>query len=299
MTAPVPLGVGLPRHLADPASVAAFLARAESLGFTSVVVSDWPRTGGRAGLEPVAASAAIAPLTAMRVITTCVLPYRRAGELARQMATTARLSGRHPVLAAALGGDDQMLMRAHGYRSRGQLAAALERAVGEWRAEQDLGAGGELTAAIPVWLAHRARADSSIDRTARIGDGWLAGWVGPARLRRAGDRIRVAAEAAGRDPAAITVACSVGVRIAISREQAVHEMALRRSEEYGHPYDPGLVGHIQAAGPPDACAERLAEFAGAGADLILLSPDCAPSELDEQLERLTPVLAAGIPARTV
>jgi alkanesulfonate monooxygenase SsuD/methylene tetrahydromethanopterin reductase-like flavin-dependent oxidoreductase (luciferase family) len=115
---------------------------------------------------------------------------------------------------------------------------------------------------IPIWLGmYKPR---GLALTGREADGWIPsiGFAPPNVVGGLWDRVRSAAEGAGRDPAEIT---------------AAYNMLIRVGDE-----QPGNA--MTVAGPPEALVEQLASFTKLGFtsfNLVPTGPDRA-----EQLERL-------------
>jgi alkanesulfonate monooxygenase SsuD/methylene tetrahydromethanopterin reductase-like flavin-dependent oxidoreductase (luciferase family) len=115
---------------------------------------------------------------------------------------------------------------------------------------------------IPIWLG--TLGNRALDVTGRLADGWIPslGHVSPEQVQVMRGRMLAAARAAGRDPAEIT--CAYNLQIRLEDRPGSH---------------PEMV-----SGPPDAVAERLLEFAGMGfrtLNLIIAGPGD-----DEQLQRI-------------
>jgi alkanesulfonate monooxygenase SsuD/methylene tetrahydromethanopterin reductase-like flavin-dependent oxidoreductase (luciferase family) len=114
---------------------------------------------------------------------------------------------------------------------------------------------------IPIWLG--TYGPRALRLTGRLADGWIPSlsYAPPAQVALMLERVLEAAREAGRDPSEITRAYNVEVRVG------------ERVESDG-----------MVAGPPEAIAERFAEFAGLGFTafhFVLVG-----SDVDEQAERL-------------
>lgn len=221
--------------------------------------------------------------------------------LAKQVASIDYVAGGRLTLGLALGGDYPGEMRACGV-DPAQRVGRLEEAIGVMRglwsgapvtlkgAFQTLDETQQLPPpprrTVPLWLAHRARAEASIRRTALLADGWLPSWVSPRRLKRARAEITGLAAGAGRDLAGFEIGHVIRVYIAATADEAAEQVARFRVKAWGHPYEPDVVKHLQAVGPPAACRRRIAEFIAAGADRIFLQAECPWPEFDEQLRMI-------------
>lgn len=272
---------------------------AKEVGFEDCLASD-RMTGDWASPDPIAFLASAAPIArGLDLLAVCIAPYRQPLQLARSFATLASLASGRTILVAALGGDYSTELQGLALTKQ-ELPGRLEEGIDLCRrlwAGQDVIFHGRyhkvegirlpaLARTPAVWLAHRARSDASIERTARIADGWLASWVSPQRLRTAGERIVLRAEQYGRDSRQFEIGCLIRIRLAETVEQAVAAMAEIRTRRYGHPYQPDLVRHLQVGGPPEVCTERLSEFISAGANRIILQLECDREDRDDQLSWL-------------
>jgi alkanesulfonate monooxygenase SsuD/methylene tetrahydromethanopterin reductase-like flavin-dependent oxidoreductase (luciferase family) len=172
-----------------------------------------------------------------------------------------------------------------------------------------------------VWLG--ALGDDMIRLAGEVADGVLLNWCTPERVTRAGRLVREAAERAGRDPAALTIA--VYVRACLGPEEPVALSALREMtglyasfpnyrrqfERMGLGEEVSLAakafagGRIQeipeslvriltVLGGRTEALDRFAAFREAGADLVLCYPVAALETLSSVLG--TVLAAAPSPA---
>jgi probable F420-dependent oxidoreductase len=88
--------------------------------------------------------------------------------------------------------------------------------------------------------------DAAVDRAGRIGDGWIAALMSPARLGERWARVVRAAEAAGRPAGSVRLHASVGIRLTESVDTPVSERV-------------------------DAVVERIDAYATAGVDELTLT----------------------------
>lgn len=144
----------------------------------------------------------------------------------------------------------------------------------------------------PIWLAGFGPA--SFERTGRLADGWLPYPPDPDDYRTGWEAVVQAAEAAGRDPTAITPAVMVTINVG---DRASSELALERyvAEFYGYPLE--VVSLIQAcrAGNADAVLAYLREFWDAGARAFVLrlaSLDAPQQQLYALADTVLPVLSS-------
>ena len=136
----------------------------------------------------------------------------------------------------------------------------------------------------PIWVGGHSQA--ALRRAARHGDGWHpvganpAVPLGPAELSRLRDEIFRFAEAAGRDPQALT----------ISYKAPVYDAGDRSADGAGPERRP-------FAGPPDAVMDDVAAFARVGvSELVFDFRSERLAESLERMERFAPVIrqTAGV-----
>jgi alkanesulfonate monooxygenase SsuD/methylene tetrahydromethanopterin reductase-like flavin-dependent oxidoreductase (luciferase family) len=272
-------GLGLSTSAAPGADPVAGARRAEDLGFDFVSVSDHP-CGTQPTFETWTMLSWIAAATTRIRVGPRVLgvPYRPPPMVAKMAETLNRLSGGRLILGLGGGYSDDEF-RAFGLRvpSPGEKVAGLEEAIliarGLWshaaftfqgRHYHTDGADIEPKPArpIPIWLG--TFGERALALTGRLADGWIPshGSAPPDRVPAMRERIVSAARAAGRDPAEITCAYHMQVRVG---ERARGQ---------------GSV----VAGPPGMVAEELIGFTKLGFTAFSLAPD-GPGA-DEQAERL-------------
>lgn len=253
--------------------------RAEELGFDFVSASDHPCTE-HPTMETWTMLSWIAAATSTIGVATRVLgvPYRNPALVAKMAETFDRLSGGRLVLGLGGGYSDEEF-RAFGMpvpTARDKvdgLAEAVRITRGLWseRAFTFHGRLHRTTEAhlepkperrIPIWLG--TFGPRALDLTGRVADGWIPslGFAPPEQARAMRARVLAAAADAGRDPAEITCAYNVGVRI-----------DARAGD------DPGMV-----SGPPGHVVETLLGFIEMGFTTLNFMPT-GPGQ-DEQVERL-------------
>jgi alkanesulfonate monooxygenase SsuD/methylene tetrahydromethanopterin reductase-like flavin-dependent oxidoreductase (luciferase family) len=261
---------------ADPVAAA---RRAEGLGFDLVSASDHLH-GRQPTFEPWTMLSWIAAATSRVLVATRVLgvPYRHPAVVAKMAESFDRLSGGRLVLGLGGGAvDEEFRAFGLGVRSPRDKVDGLEEAIriarGMWsrpgfsfegRLYHTDGAELEPkpTHRIPIWLG--TYGDRALALTGRLADGWIPSlaYAPPERVVVLRGRVLAAAEAAGRDPAEVTCAYNVGVRV---------------DERAG-------AGPSAVAGAPGAVTERLLGFLRLGFTALNLIP-VGPGE-PEQVERL-------------
>jgi alkanesulfonate monooxygenase SsuD/methylene tetrahydromethanopterin reductase-like flavin-dependent oxidoreductase (luciferase family) len=260
--------------------------RAEALGFDLVSVWDHPH-GEHPSFETWTLMTWIAAHTSRITIASDVLglPFRLPALVAKMGESLDRLSGGRLVLGLGAGGNDAELagLGAAVRRPEEQVEAleeALEIIRGVWREPAFTYDGTHYrnvatrlepkpARPIPIWLgAYRPR---MLELAGRLADGWIPsmGYLPPAAAPAAMDRVRAAAERAGRDPDSLDYAYNVSVRV-------------------GGPGPPDPERRV--AGEPDEVAERLSGLLDVGFTVLNLM---VGGRRDEQLQRLgTEVLPA-------
>jgi alkanesulfonate monooxygenase SsuD/methylene tetrahydromethanopterin reductase-like flavin-dependent oxidoreductase (luciferase family) len=202
----VRIGIGLPATIAgiEGKALVEWARQAEAAGFSSLAVIDrlvYPN------YEPlVALSAAAAVTERIRLVTSAILPPYRANAalLAKQLATLDHLSGGRLTVGAGLGARDDDFT-ASGMSPRGK-GRELERHLNEWRrvwSGEEYGLAGAIGPAPlqlngpPILLG--GYVDATLDRVARLADGWISGGMPPAAFREMATKLQERWTAAGRD----------------------------------------------------------------------------------------------------
>jgi probable F420-dependent oxidoreductase len=271
------IGLGLSPSAAPGADPVRDARAAEELGFDYVSVSDHP-CGTAPTYETWTVLTWIAAATSRVRIATRVLgvPYRSPAMVAKMAESLHRLSGGRLILG--LGGgysDDEFRAFGLGVPTPREkvdgMADAIRIMRGLWT-EPGFSYTGPRYAVeaadiepkperpIPIWLGTYGK--RALEATGRLADGWIPslGFAAPDEAKSMRERVLRAAEDAGRDPAEITCAYNVPVRV-------------------DGPLSPDTL-----TGPPAAIAERLAGFAELGFTSFNLMP--AGPEPRRQVERL-------------
>jgi alkanesulfonate monooxygenase SsuD/methylene tetrahydromethanopterin reductase-like flavin-dependent oxidoreductase (luciferase family) len=113
---------------------------------------------------------------------------------------------------------------------------------------------------IPVLVG--GRSDAALERTGRLGDGWLALWVSPRRFRDATDRIEAVAGAAGRHQVHWQHALQLWAGFATTRAGARERLSRTMQDAYALPFE--RFERYVPCGPPDAVAAALAPYLEVG-----------------------------------
>jgi probable F420-dependent oxidoreductase len=216
-----------------------------------------------------------------------VVPQRNPWLLGKQLATIDLLNGGRTVLGAGMGWlreefdvlgepfDDRL--------ARGREAIELMRAMWTrhplrfegrfWKAPPVGVLPQPVQRPIPVWLG--GNTEGAQRRAGRQADGWLPYGLSPAELRAGWDGVRRAAEAAGRDPAALT--CALWTPIALTS-----------------PGDPRLPPEIFLQGSAEELVEKLGEYAKGGLEHFLMYNVAAPEAVAEQIARIGDEVLPGV-----
>lgn len=246
----------------DPAAEA---RHAEALGFDLVTVMDH-LPGSRPSFETWTEMTWAAAATERILVGSNVLgiPYRHPAVTAKMAETLHRLSGGRLILAIG-GGGSNTEFAAFGLPARPpkEKVDAFEEGVeiirrlwaggpvtvrGEHYSVQDAEISPTPEPPIPLWFG--VYGPRSLLLAGRLADGWLPSYrfAPPDRWMAGRDRIRRAAEEAGRDPDALDFAYNIGVRVDKRAEQR-----------------PGMI-----AGPPNKVTEELAAILALGVTFPVL-----------------------------
>ncbi len=281
----------------DPRAFAAYLARAEELGFESAwtmeqILGSSPRLGV---LEMMTFAAACT--RRLRIgCSVFVSPLHQPVQLAKSLSTLDQLSqgrlemgfgtgGRGRPFAAFGIGPDRLVTR---------FTEGLAVMKACWT-EPEINFDGQFwslqQAAMepkpwqkpypPLWIGGSAPA--AVRRAARLADGFFgAGSTTTAAFAEQVTVLRAALAGDGRDPGAFPVAKRVYIAVDDDAERARDRTAAALIDVYGEAFGSRLLP-TAVTGPPAACVRGLREVAAAGAGLILLS---ALFDEPEQMERL-------------
>ena len=261
--------------------VAPIAREGEALGYGTVFL---PETGTR---DTLATLVGIAGETETLGLGTGVIPMgARTSKLAAMAAATVQeRSGGRLVLGVGSGG------------SFPGALDALRTYVAELR---ELLAASPLPMAgpVPVWIA--ALGPKAVELAGEIADGVILNWCTPDRVAEARDAIRASAEAAGREPDAVTISVYVRASFSDRAHEALHAAAgeyasypsyARQFRAMGiEPTAEAVVEAICLRDDPARAIDRLQEYREAGADLPVVYPVLAPGETAQaSIATLTPL----------
>jgi probable F420-dependent oxidoreductase len=206
-----------------------------------------------------------------------VVPQRNPWILGRQLATIDRLNGGRTILGAGIGWlreeFEALGMPFEGRIGRTTEAIELMRTLWTdhpihfegrfWQTDPVGVLPHPIQQPIPIWLG--GHTPGAQRRAGRLAQGWVPYGLEPADLARGWDGVRAAAESAGRDASEIT--CSLWTPITITPKGA----------------PPGPDG-VYLHGSADQLVERLAAYAEAGLQHLLMFNLCEPEATPEQIE---------------
>ncbi|KIH98558.1 N5,N10-methylene tetrahydromethanopterin reductase [Streptomonospora alba] len=249
----------------------------EDLGFDGVSMPDLLFGDGTPGADPVVALAAAAQRTSRISLEFGVLslPLRPVAPVAAQIQTLQHLSGERVVLGAGLGGfPGSPFWRAAGapLGGRGRRAdAALAALPGLVRGEPtavdgETGTLAPAATAPPIYVG--GNSEAAMRRAVLYGDGWAPSLITPADLAAKAERLRTIAAELDRPVPAISVG---GHGVLNGSTETVQAFVDNVSRMHGVSEDE--ASRIPVTGGPDRVAERLADYADAGAHAVTLPLD--------------------------
>jgi alkanesulfonate monooxygenase SsuD/methylene tetrahydromethanopterin reductase-like flavin-dependent oxidoreductase (luciferase family) len=283
--------------------------RVEAAGLDSVWVGDSLTAKPR--LEPFTTLAAVAAQTQRVRLGTAVLlmALRHPVLLAQTLATVDLISRGRLVVAAGVGGafnPAQQQEWCNAGVAPAQRARRMEEMV---QVVKGLGSGQPLTfhgrhfdldgvvmeprpvqpGGVPILLAchGRARQEAQYARAARLADGLISISDTPAEYAQVVQRVRELAAGLGRDPALLQTAMYLTVNV-----EPDHRRATAEAESYLMSYYGANIWGTRWGpfGDPARVRDRLAEYAAAGAQTIIVrfaAPD-PERQLEIFLERVAP-----------
>ena len=249
-------------------------------------------------VEPMIALSFIAARTKKLKFGTSVLalPLRNPTVLAKEIATLDFLSGGRVLPAVGLGTEDEREFEACGSPKRqrgGRTDEAIEVMKLLWSQDNVTFHGKYYTLndvtiqpkpvqkdLPPMWIG--GRSEAAIQRTARIGDGWLVSQATPDKVADGVARIKVGALEHGNEIEDDHYGVLFSYFIADTSEAAAKQAApymLRRRTDVDY-------AEFSAFGTPDHVSKLMERYIDAGAPKIVVRPACAPELMMEQLELL-------------
>ena len=260
--------------------------KAEGLGFDSIWVGD--SVTARPRHDPLTLLAAVAARTKKVELGTAVLlpALRNPVLLAHQVATLDRLSEGRLILGIGIAADMPAIRRefeAMGVpfdKRVGRMNEAMRlcKALwtgqpvdwqGYWTVKQGtVGPTPHRPGGPPLWFGGGLPAGRA--RTGRLYDGWFPNLPTPAEYPAQIAEVRLAAKAAGRDPAAITGAIYLTLAIDDDVKRADDKINDYLANYYGVPAAGMRARQRSFAGPVAGAAAWLKSYADAGATHLML-----------------------------
>ena len=286
-----PFPDGDPKHLKNYVSEMESLD-IDSLWFTDRIVSPL------LSLESVVAMSFVAAWTERLKIGTSViaLPLRNPTVLSKEIATIDFLSGGRCLPAVGLGTEDELEYEACGTKKKTRVSRT-EEAIEIMRllwSEDDITYHGKhftlngVTVTPkpiqknlpPIWLGGRSPA--AIERTARIGDGWLVSSATVDEISAGVSKIKEKAPEYNNDIEDDHYGALFNYCIADTKSEAI---------ELGKPWTPLRrqdvnIENLHAFGPPDVLINMIEEHIDAGITKFTLRPSCPPEMNYEQMKIL-------------
>ncbi len=281
----------------DPGYLRHLVELGDSFGYDSIWLSD-RIVSDRFSLEPMVALSMIAGYSDRLKFGTSVLalPLRNPTVLAKEIATLDFLSGGRVLPAVGLGTEDEREFEACGSPKRqrgGRTDEAIEVMKLLWSQDNVTFHGKYYTLndvtiqpkpvqkdLPPMWIG--GRSEAAIQRTARIGDGWLVSQATPDEVADGVARIKVGALEHGNEIEDDHYGVLFSYFIADTPEEAAKQAApymLRRRTDVDY-------AEFSAFGTPDHVSQLMERYIDAGAPKIVVRPACAPELMMEQLELL-------------
>ena len=285
--------------LGDAGTLGRLAGSVEAAGFDSLWMGDNVSFPAPV-VDPLEVLACYAAHTTRITLGTCVylLPLRHPTPVAKMVASLDFLSNGRVIFGVGVGGEFPeefaacgVPVRERGVRTNEGIEVLRRLWVGSKEpfhgrvfdvpptklAPLPVRAGGP-----PIWIG--GRADSALLRTARLGDGYLGYLLTPDGFRERMTKIRLLAADAERTKARIAGAILAFAYIDEDRQAALKRTARILGRMYGR--DMEAEGRYTVVGPIGECREKLARYAEAGVEHMILSPLAYGEELAPQLERL-------------
>jgi alkanesulfonate monooxygenase SsuD/methylene tetrahydromethanopterin reductase-like flavin-dependent oxidoreductase (luciferase family) len=287
---PISVAVSFPESIMPGTplpDIAGLAGLAEQAGLDGVWVGDRLATGELSVLDSGLSLAVAAAVTSSITVGYAVLvpSLRPLAWAAKQVATLQHIAGGRLQLGVAIGGGGDAEYLAAGFRRSDRarrtdefLALLPGMLAGQPLPDGSGASGGDairLLPAVPVpplWVGGTSL--PALRRAVRFGDGWLSGLQTPGEFAASRQRLFELSDEAGR-PRPLT---GIGLHAAIGTGSGGDLAELTTATMhamYGVPAD--RAREVAIAGSPAQVASQLAPYAEAGADLIVVVCDPAPS----------------------
>ncbi len=293
-------GFGVSLSLKPPAEQFDLVRRVEALGFESVWTGDHVSFHGPIH-ESLTLLATYVPITSRIRLGTAVylLALRAPAIAAKATATLDALSGGRLIFGVGVGGENPKEFELCGvpHRERGaRVTEGIDVVRTLWR-DSPASFQGRFTQfdnvsidprpvqrpGPPIWIG--GRSDAALARAGRQGDGWMSYVVQPERYAQSVDKIRAAAQAAGRGLDGFAFSHLAFITVGRDWESAKKVWVEHLSRRYAQDFEP-LARKYGIIGTPEQCAEQLGRFTAAGCTYIVFNAIGEPRDEREQLERI-------------
>ena len=288
MSAQTELAIAIPQtgvgSVPDPASIRAFLERAEALGYHGAWVVE-QLVGTIPSLDPVELLTFAAAVTRRMRLGSAVLltALRSPVHLAKTLGTLDHLSGGRLDVGVGLGGNTRVypMFGLTADRRVARFAEGLRVMKRLWTEPRVSLTGDFFTldnVAMepkpvqkphpPIWFG--AQHPNALRRATELGDGFMgAGSASTAKFVEQVKLVRGFLAAAGRDPASFPIAKRVYIAVDADRARAGRRLTDWFSAFYGRPQ---MAEEVSIWGGPAECIDRLSDVVAGGARLLLLNP---------------------------
>jgi probable F420-dependent oxidoreductase len=291
---------GVQLSLKPPAEQFELVQRIEALGFESVWTGDHMSFHGPIH-EPLTLLATFVPITRRLRLGTAVylLALRAPAIAAKAAASLDVLSGGRLLFGVGVGGENPKEFELCGvpHAERGaRVTEGIEVVRALWR-DTPATFKGRFTRfesvsidpkpvqrpGPPIWIG--GRSDAALTRAGRQGDGWVSYVVQPERYAQSADKIRTAAQAAGRPLGDFAFSHLGFITLGRDWESAKAVWARHLSKRYAQDFEP-LARKYGIIGTAAQCAEQIARFEAAGCNYLIVNAIGDPKDERDQLERI-------------
>ena len=305
---PVRVGVVLPDSASPgeaPPDVAGLARVAEAAGLDGVWAEDTFAVGDRSVLDATLTLAVAAAVTSRISVGFAIFvpSLRPLGWAAKQVASLQHHAGGRLRLGVGIGGGRSaseylavgVRLQDRAARTDDFLRLLPDLLGGKQAVIPDCSSAGAVrllpaAAMPPVWIGGTSAA--ALRRVVRFGDGWLSGFQTPAEFAASARQLGELAAADGRARPRLGVSVSACIGTASSAGSLADVSAAVMQSAYGVPAS--RARELAMGGTPAQVADQLAAFAEAGAELLLVQCDPAPSpESWELLGEVRQLLAGG------
>jgi probable F420-dependent oxidoreductase len=288
---------GLPGGVPGSADIVRFAATAEAVGFDSVHAGDHVQWHAPI-LEPTTVLATFAAATRrVRIASSVVLlPLRDPVLIAKTIAGLDAMSGGRIVFGVGLGGNypeayAAMRIPLAERGSRANESLEIVRGLFEHEAFSFTGRHYVIENAailprpvqrrLPIWVG--GSSEGALRRAARYGDGWIAAWASERKLAGLLASLRKMLVAEGRSIEDFSLASFVFVYVDPDPKHALERAIREVAELYRMPGEL-VMDKFGAAGPVDACVDKVLALHRVGMQHVVFEPMCGYEEWPQQIE---------------